>query len=339
MFNIGKKQIGGSDLFFVIEEGQANLGDHEKALKMIEAAAQTGADAIEFQLARANDFYVKSDPGYDIYKQREFADSELRKLIEHAKGKKLGFIAVPLSHKLVEPLAKAGCSGFNINASDLTNPDMLDAVVDSGLPFFLSLPLATEKEIDWAVKRIVAKSAKDFGLLHGQHTMASGEHGVDAAHTSLGYIAVLKKRYGVPVGFIDHTPLVSMPACAVAAGADLVSKHLILSRKDKGPDWSVCLEVDEMKKAVEFANKTKKSIDVKEKMLAPGENLDRSVMRRSIVAINGIKKGSIIRREDIAFKRPGKGIDPSRYEEVLGRSTVRDIGPDEQISMKDLKEK
>ncbi len=336
---IGNKQIGATSVFFVIEEGQANNGSFPKALAMIEAAAKTGADAIEFQLARAGDFYVKNDPGYDIYLRREFSEAQLKQLAERAKELGLSFIAVPLSHKLIAPLAQAGCSGFNINASDLTNPDILDAVVDSGLPFFLSLPLATEEEIAWAVSRVVDRGAKEFALMHGQHTMASGAGGVDAAHTSLGYIAALKRKYGVPVGFIDHTPLVWMPGCAVAAGADLVSKHLIISRKEKGPDWNVCLEPDEMSRSVADARKIKASISVGGKILAPGEKIDRSVMRRSVVAARAIAAGTVITREQLVFKRPGGGLDPSRYSELVGRIVSRNIAPDEPINLNDLKEK
>jgi len=337
-FKIGAKEIGPESLLFVIEEGQANLGDFNKALAMIDAAATTKADAIEFQLARADDFYVKDAPGHKIYLDREFSNLQLKDLITYTKNKKLEFIATPLSHKLIEPLANFGCSGLSINASDLTNPDIIDATLDCGLPFFLCLPLAKEEEIDWAAKRITRKGSANFIFMHGQHTMASGKQGVDIIHTSLGYLAVLKKRYGRPVGFIDHTPLAWTPAAAVAAGANTVSKHLALSKAAKGPDWQVCLEPDEMKWAVNQARKMKESIKVDFKKLAPGENIDRSRMRRSIVAAKIIPVGKNIDRDDICFKRPGTGIDPSTYEDLLGKITLRDLVPDEQIKHSDLRE-
>lgn len=337
-FKIGSKIISSGCLFFVIEEGQANLGDYQKALSMIEAAASTGADAIEFQLFRAKDFYVKNAPGFELYLKRELSDLQIKDLIGCAKDKGLEFIAVPLSHKMVESLAQAGCSGFNINASDLTNPDIIDAVVASGLPFFLSLPLSAEEEIDWAVNRIRTKSEASFALLHGQHSMASGKNGVDIEHTSLGYIATLRQKYSVPVGFIDHTPHSWMPAVAVAAGADLVTKHLTLARAEKGPDWEVCLEPEEMKEAVFLAKKAKESIETKSKKLAPGENMDRSKMRRSIVAARSIVPGEVIKRNDLAFKRPGTGIDPSKYEELVGKTVLHEIKEDKQINFLSLKE-
>ncbi|MFH1386143.1 MAG: N-acetylneuraminate synthase family protein [bacterium] len=336
---IGDKQIGADKLFFMIEEGQANLGDFTRALAMVDVVAKTGADAIEFQLARAGDFYVKSNPGYVLYLGREFSDEQHRDLIAAAQNKGLGFIATTLSHKLVEPLAKAGCSGFNINASDLTNPDMIDAVRDSGLPFFLSLPLANVTEVEWALNRIRTLGKAEFALLHGQHTMASGEHGVEIEHTSLGYLSAIKEQYALPAGYIDHTSAIWGPAAAVAAGADIVSKHIALSRAEKGPDWHVCLEPEEMKQAVGLAVKMKESMNIKNKVLAPGEMIDRSIMRRSIVAAKKIPKGKAIERSDLEFKRPGTGLEPLRFMELIGRIALQDINCDEEIKPSDLRSK
>jgi sialic acid synthase SpsE len=338
LLKVGSRTVGGKDLFFTVEEGMANLGDYNKALMMIDAAAATTADAIEFQLVIASDLCVRSHPIFDFCLNCEFSNSQIAGLVARAKERGLEFLAVPLSNRLVEPLVKAGCSAFNINASDLTNPAVIDAVADSGLPFFLSVPLATEKEIDWAVDRIRRSSSAQFGILHGQHTMMSGGVGVDASQTSLGYISSLKRRYKVPVGFIDHTPYTWMPSAAVSAGADSVSKHLALSREDKGPDWQVCLEPGEMKETVIWARKTKQSINEKGKRLASGEEMDRSKMRRSIVASRRIGRGRVVQWEDIAFKRPGTGIDPSRYGDVVGRKVTRDMSADDQINISDIEE-
>ena len=337
-FKIGKKQISGYDLFFVIEEGQANSGDFDKAISMIDAAAKTGADAIEFQLAKVKDFSTKRDPYYEIYAKNEFSDDQIRELVKYTKSTGLEFIAVPLSHNLVSVLSKAGCSAFNINASDLTNPDVIDAVSESNLPFFLSLPLASENEIYWAVNRISKKGCSKFGLLLGQHTMASGEYGVSIEHTNLGYVETLRKRYNVPIGFIDHTPLIWMPSAAVSAGVDIISKHLALSRAEKGHDWHICLEPDEMKKAVSWARKMRISIKTNCKKLAPGEHLDKSKMRRSIVSARDLSKGKKLERKDFLFKRPGDGIDPINYEKIIGKKLNKNLEKDEQIKFEYLKE-
>ena len=177
MFTLGSNKIGDKSLYFVIEEGQANLGDYNKAIAMIDLAVYTGADAIEFQIFRAGDLYVAGEQGYHLYRKRELEYTQINDLIFYAKEKNIDFIAVPLSHRIVDKLVDFGCSAFNINASDLTNPYIIDAVSESTVPFFLSIPLAEENEIDWAINRIMQRNTQNYGILHGQHTMASGGGG------------------------------------------------------------------------------------------------------------------------------------------------------------------
>lgn len=329
---IGRKTINDDNIFFIIEEGQANWGDFDKALKMVDYAVEAGGDAIEFQFVIPRDLYVKDHEYIKIYEKTQFPIDKMTSIVKYAKNKGIEVIVVLVSTKLVKPMIDAGCSAFNINATDINNPEIIDAVCESGLPFFVSLPLASEEEIEWIINRLNSNRAEKYVLLHGQHTMAAGEHGVSPIDTSLGYIETLKEKYKKKVGFIDHSALIWMPACAIAAGANVVSKHLCISRDDKGPDWQVCLEPDEMKQSINIAQSIKSSLITKNKMLAPGEKLDIAIMRRSIVAKNKIEKGQIIKREDIAFKRPGTGISPSKYNEVIGKITKIGINEDEIIT-------
>ena len=151
-----------------------------------------------------------------------------------------------------------------------------------------------------------------------------------------GSLQKLKEEYGIPVGFIDHTPYKWMPSCAVISGADIVSKHMTWSRDAKGPDWKICLEPNEMKYAVEQVRKIEKSIQTNHKCLAPGEYLDRSIMRRSIVASVDIPKGKPIVYDDICFKRPGTGIEPKKLDMVIGKRTKREIKSGELITFAGL---
>ncbi|HMJ47597.1 MAG TPA: N-acetylneuraminate synthase family protein [Ferruginibacter sp.] len=330
-------KIGNSDLanelFFIIEEGQFNLGDFQKALQMIELSGFTGASAIEFQLAYADDFYITSEPGHQIYKKREFSDEQLKELVGFSKEKGLNFVATCLSHRLVSKMASFGCSAYNVNASDINNAYIIDAILDTGLPFFISTPLATEEEIEWAVDRVLSKKpAAEFALLHGQHSMASGKEWVEANDTSLAYLQTMKHNYKKPVGFIDHTAHEWMPAVAVAAGAQVISKHLTMSSVYKGPDWAICLDPEKMKSAIEKARAIYESMQVNSKHLAKGEDLDRSVMRRSVVSAKDISKGKLIEWSDIEFKRPGTGMPPPLAENLIGKKATREIRADELLN-------
>jgi N,N'-diacetyllegionaminate synthase len=321
-----------NDLFFIIEEGQFNLGNFQKALQMIEFAGLTGATAIEFQLAYADDFYIKTEPGHPIYKKREFSDDQLKQLVDFSVEKGLIFVATCLSHHLVPKMAAFGCSAYNVNASDINNAYIIDAILDTGLPFFISTPLATEEEIKWAVDRVLSKKPNaNLALLHGQHSMASGKECVETNDTSLAYLQTMKHTYKKPVGFIDHTAHEWMPAVAVAAGAQVISKHLTMSSLYKGPDWAICLDPENMKSAIQKARAVYESMQVNSKHLAKGEDLDRSVMRRSVVSARDISMGKVIEWSDIGFKRPGTGMPPPMAEKIIGKKAAREIKADELL--------
>lgn len=330
-------KVGGKDyskkLFFIVEEGQFNLGNFGKALQMIEMVSKIGANAIEFQLAYADDFYIETDSGHGVYKTREFTDDQLQILVSTSHKMGLHFVATCLSHKIIEKMASMGADAFNINASDINNPTIVDAVSKTGLPYFISTPLATKKEISWVINRISENGGNlNFVLLHGQHPMMSGSDHVEVGDTSLGVIESLNIEYQKNIGFIDHTPFYWMPAVAVAAGAQVVSKHMTLSHVYEGPDHAICLDPVEMMKAIKLANEVYASKAVRDKELAKGEDLDRTVMRRSIVSSKKIFQGEKISKEDILFKRPGHGISPDRSDVVVGKTAAVDIAEDTIIT-------
>ncbi|MCX6327712.1 MAG: N-acetylneuraminate synthase family protein [Bacteroidia bacterium] len=330
---IGNSFISDNDIYFWVEEGQASLGNFDTAIKYIQTSYEVGANGIEFQLAIPEDLYVSSHPYIEHYKKIQYTTTQIKKLIEYARKLSVNFIATALSKSLIPILAENGCDAFVINASDINNPGIIDPVIESQIPFFISLPLATENEIDWISNRCISKRAKNYVLMHGQHTMASGEQGVMPEDSNLGFISTLKSKYGLPVGYIDHSTSSTMPALARAAGANFISKHLILNKKHQGPDWFVCQEPQEMKATIEYTRKISKSLSVKEKVLAPGEYLDKTVMRRSIVAADYIKKGTSIKREMLAFKRPGTGMPPDQFESLIGLIAIRDILKDDILNL------
>lgn len=328
----------GKPTFFVVEEGNANNGNFRVALDMIRVAAEAGADAIEFQLAVADDFYVRSHPGHAIYKSREFDRIQLQELLAAAKTAGIIAYAAPLGSRLVLELAALGCPLFNINSSDLDNPDMLDAIAGTGLPFFLSTAMATLEEIDWAVERLSSHGCGQFAVLHGQHSMISADgSGVQESETNLACLELLRQRYQVPVGFIDHTSNPMMPIIAALRGASIVTKHLALSRALKGADWHICLEPAEMAKTIRQVRIAESTLGEPDKLLGRSEVIDRSEMRRSIVAARRLTAGTVLQREDLRFKRPGTGLAPRRALEFVGRVLTVDLEEDEQLRLEHLK--
>jgi sialic acid synthase SpsE len=333
MITIGNTEITPNSLFFVVEEGQYNQGDLGKAIRMVELAAGAGADAVEFQLADADEFYIRNSSGYEIYKAREFSDIQLKELSRCCANNGIDLIVAAFSRRMVRTMADFGCSAFNVNASDLNNPQILKAVWETGLPFFLSLPLATPDEIRWALTYLESCGASPSGyvLLHGQHIMASGANGVSPVDTSLGFLSSLRSEEQNIVGFIDHTPLPWFPACAVAGGANIVTKHITTDHSERGPDWQICLDPKEMAQAIKWARDVRKSLDQTGKVLAPGENLDRAEMRRSALYSRDLPVGHCLSFDDLAFKRPGNGVSPNRAMELIGGHLRTTVCKDEKL--------
>lgn len=329
---VGGHVIGdGHPAFFIIEEGQANQGSLETAVGMIHLAARAHAPAIEFQFSIADDFYVRSHPGHALYRKREFSKDELTIISRTAANAGIVLSATPLADKLVETLADIGYGLFNVNSSDLVNPRMLDAVAMIGLPFMLSTAMATVEEIDWAVERVLRRGATDFILLHGQHVMANGRR-LSEKEVSLSTIGWLRDRYKVPVGFIDHTASVLIPALAAAHGAAVVTKHLAPREGWRGPDWQVCLTPEEMSVCIRLVRLANAAAGSAEKSFAAGEEADRSFMRRSIVAAADLPSGHVLRAGDLLLKRPGTGIEARQLESLIGRVLTRAVGEDELIT-------
>jgi len=316
----------------VAEEGQANQGDVKVALKMISLAAKCGADGIEFQLSVARDLYISTHEGYQLYKEREFAPDVIEELICVVHSKNMFFQAACLSERLIDIVVQKGADVLVSNATDLNNPRMLDALSGCGKPFFIATLMGTWEEIDWAVSRVHKNNATNFGLLHGQHIMGSQkEVGVPVEYAQLDCMSIMEQRYNVPVGFVDHTDSEVMPAIAASRGAVVVAKHLAPEPGWRGPDWQVCLDPAAWARAaghLKYANAARGA----DKELSVEEIQDRSLMRRSIVSARDIPPGKVLGVSEMAFKRPGGGLDPRNHERYIGRRVKRWVQTDEMIT-------
>lgn len=335
---IGNKIIGeGRNTLMFAEEGQANQGNIDIAMDMCKTAATAGADGIEFQLFLADDMYVRNDPGHAIYKSRELSSTQIRDLIavSHAEG--LLCQVAGLSPKIIEFCAEAGADVFCVNATDLTNPVIIDAVAATGKPFWLATLMGTMEEIDWAVDYAISRCRSDIGLLHGQHVMSSDTtRGVPPELLQLDCIDLLKRRYGLVTGFVDHTATQIVPSIAAAKGAALVMKHLAPEKNWQGPDWVVCLDPESWKDAKSMLEYTVKANGAS-KEISQAEFKDRSLHRRSIHTRVALAAGHVIATGDLVALRPGKGgIDPRVIHDLVGRQVALNLAEQHQLQLDDL---
>jgi N,N'-diacetyllegionaminate synthase len=336
---LGNRDCGeGNPPLMFAEEGQANQGDFNLALKMIDTAAEAGADGIEFQLFFADDMYIKKEPGHKIYLDAELSKEQIVELVRITQKKGLLFQAACLSTRMVDICAEAGVDVFCINATDLNNPDILDATSSTNIPFWLATLMGTEEEIDWSVEYLNRKNKANFGLLHGQHVMSSDTYaGVPPEFAQLDCIELFNQKYGLVTGFVDHTPTIQMPAIAAAKGASIVMKHLAPEPDWKGPDWAVCLspkEWKESRKLLEYSGLT----SGKSKNLSQSEFKDRSLHRRSVFTSRPLKAGDILTKSDLVALRPGPGgLDPRKMTDLVGKEVVRALNFQHMIQLEDFK--
>ena len=320
----------------IAEEGQANQGDISIALQMAKFALQSGADGIEYQLFFADDMYAKYDPGHNLYKSRELDKEEIKALLEETHRIGLLVQVAGLSAKIIDLVAKIGTDVFIVNATDLNNPEIIDAVLSTNKPFWFSALMAPLNEIDWAVEYVLSKNAKNFGILHGQHILAAG-CGVNSENLQLGCIQLLESRYNLPIGFVDHTSTKIVPALAVGAGARLVTKHLKPHKDWTGPDSFICLDPHDWKDSKEIFDY---SILAKgeSKNLSFDELKDKSLAMRSIHTTRALRAGVEISRSDLIALRPGSnGIPPVLIDSLIGKTLLIDIDENTQIHAEHIK--
>lgn len=324
--DLGLFKVGnGNNQVMFAEEGQANQGDIKFALKMINFASKAGASGIEFQIGIAEDLYFPNDEGYKVYKEREFDEYQIKDIADYTHSKNMIFQVAPLSNKIIDTLKKCETDVFTINAMDLTNPFMLDAICESKKPFWLATLMGKTSEIEWAINYLNSKTSTSFGLLHGQHIMAKDNSiGVPPDYTQLDCIQSFKNKYGCAVGFVDHTSSIIMPALAAAKGADIVFKHLAPKKGWRGPDYGICLDPSDWKQSklfFDYACKTHGS----SKDLTQDEIVDRSHQRRSLYFNKDKKSGEKISVNDLVALRPGGGYDPKNIADIIGKRLNSDV--------------
>lgn len=335
---IGNEIIGeGRDTLMFAEEGQANQGNVNIAKDMCKTAATAGADGIEFQFFLADDMYVRNDSAHTIYKSRELSPAQIKDLIAASHAEGLLCQVAGLSPRIIELCAEAEADVFVVNATDLTNPVIIDAVAATGKPFWLATLMGSMEEIDWAVNYAISHCRSDIGLLHGQHVMSSSaERGVPPELLQLDCIDLFKHRYGLVVGFVDHTATQFTPSIAAAKGAHLITKHLAPEKNWRGPDWMVCLDPESWADAKSMLDYTGKASGAS-KEISQLELADRSLHRRSIYTRVALAAGHKILASDLIPLRPGNaGIDPRLIHSLVGRQIIFDLPEQHQLQLVDL---
>lgn len=346
-----KYLVGHSRPVFIIAEiGVNHNGSVELAHKLIDQAAQTGADAAKFQTfvsesmvspTAAKADYQTETTGegnqFDMLKNLELEESAWSELKQHCDEAGVLFMSAPFDEGSVDLLASIGVDVLKLGSGELTNRPLIEHCSLTGLPLIMSTGMADRNEVEAAISWFLT------GFRRGEIAQAEsrfafeGESKVGVMHCVSSYpapqdslnlraIARLREITGLVVGYSDHTQGIEADILAVAAGAAIIEKHMTLDCSMEGPDHRASIEPDEFKKMVERIRELELVLGSGKKEPHESELNVRDVARKSVVALRDIPKGKVIDESDVAIRRPGTGLAPSRLNHVLGRKSTCDIG-------------
>lgn len=347
--NLGNRTITQKSKPYVIAEiGVNHEGSMQQAKRLIELAKEGGADAAKFQSYKANTLASKNSPAYwDINKEPtlsqhqlfqkydNFGPSDYILLAEHCKKIGIDFLSTPFDDDAIdflEPLVPF----FKIASADLTNTPFLRKVAKKGKPILLSTGASTLGEIDIALEAIRSEGCSDVVLLHCILNYPTSD---ENAH--LRMIEGLRRAYPEQIlGYSDHTlPDESMTSLVSAylLGAPILEKHFTHDKNLPGNDHYHAMDAIDLKRFVEIANKINILLGLSShKEPIPTEAISRKNARRSIVLRKNLPRGHIITVEDITYKRPGTGISPSHWDEIVGNRLANSLEEDHVLQWRDL---
>ncbi len=340
-FEIDGRSIGRGKPPFVIAELSANHNnDLERAKRICDAAASAGASALKLQTYTADsitldsdreDFHIKNGPWagrtlYDLYTEAATPWDWHETLFNHCRKLGLTVFSSPFDPKSVDFLDELGVPAFKIASFELVDIPLIRHVASKGKPIIMSTGMAKPAEIEDAVSIARKAGCESLGLLY----CISG-YPAPVSDANISTIADLKARFDVEVGLSDHTPGIGVAPAAIALGATMLEKHLTLSRADGGADAEFSLEPSEFSALVESVNQAAEALGTV-KYGNKASEAGNLRFRRSLYAVEDIKKGDGLTSANIRSIRPAFGLAPKYYDEVLTSTAARDIQRGEPLA-------
>lgn len=329
-------------VYIIAEAGVNHNGSLEQAKKLIDVAAEAGADAVKFQTFVPENLVSRyaEKAGY----QKETTDNTesqlemLRKLvlkkewhqvlIDYAEAKGIQFISTPFDFESIDFLAGLDLPFYKIPSGEITNLPYLEKVGRIGKPVILSTGMSTLEEVSEALDILRANGCPKVSVLH-----CNTQYPTPYEDVNLAVMDSLRKELGVEVGYSDHTLGIEVSIAAAAMGATIIEKHFTLDKSMDGPDHRASLEPEELSAMVRAIRNIERAIGSTDKRVTESEQGNKIVARKSIVAKREIRKGEIFSDLNITVKRPGTGISPMRWHEVIGKTAIHDFKEDELIEL------
>lgn len=328
----------------IAEAGVNHNGDLVLAKQLIDAAAAAGADLVKFQTFSANrqvtrtavkaDYQAQTtdnqESQHEMLRRLELDADMHRELIAHCAAQNIGFFSTGFDIESIDLLVSLGQDCFKIPSGEMTNLPYLRHIGRLGKTAILSTGMATLGDVEAAIDVLeqAGTPRTNISVLH-----CTTEYPTPMAEVNLRAMQSMQHAFGVEVGYSDHTPGIEVSIAAVAMGASVIEKHFTMDRYLPGPDHQASLEPDELAAMVSAIRNIEIALGDGIKRLTPSEARNKPVMRKSLLASQAIKEGEIFSSDNITAKRPGTGISPMRWDEVIGRTASRDFAEDELIDL------
>lgn len=326
----------------IAEAGVNHNGEIELAKKLIKEAKKAGADVVKFQTADVDSLvskhaqmceYQKQNLGYEE-SQKEMLNKIILpfdafyEIAACCKEEGIKFLSTPFDLLSIDFLEKLGCDMWKIPSGEITNYPYLIKIAKTHKPVILSTGMSTLDEVKACYELLKENGAGEITLLH-----CTTQYPTEYEDVNLRAMLTLQREFGCKVGYSDHSRGIEVPVAAVAMGATVIEKHFTLDKTMEGPDHKASLEPQELQDMVSMIRNIEKSLGDGIKQPKEIERANIGIVRKSIIAKRDIKKGEIFSEENITTKRPGSGISPMRWNEVIGCPAKRDFAEDELIEL------
>lgn len=330
----------------IAEAGVNHNGSIELAKKLVEKAKEAGVDYIKFQTFKASKLVTKAakqaeyqqknigkegDSQYQMLKKLELSPEDHEELIAYCKERGIKFFSTAFDFDSIDYLHSLNLGLWKIPSGEVTNYPFLKRIAAYNEPTILSTGMCDMEDVRAAVEALYKNglSKENLILLH-----CNTEYPTPFQDVNLKAMDALRNEFGVEVGYSDHTKGIEVPIAAVALGATVIEKHFTLDRNMEGPDHKASLEPDELKAMVSAIRNIEKAVGCDgTKHVSDSEKKNIAIARKSIVAACDIKAGEAFTDKNLTVKRPGNGVSPMRWEEVLGQKAKRDFNEDELIEL------
>lgn len=333
----------------IAEAGVNHNGDIDLAKKLVDAAADAKVDYVKFQTFKADKIVSQSakkanyqkmntkdgtSTQYQMLKNLELSEQQHHELIKYCNLRGVKFFSTAFDLDSISFLDKLHLDLFKIPSGEVTNYPYLRAIAKLGKPIVMSTGMCSMKDIETSIGVLLAHGAKmqDLTILH-----CNTQYPTPMGDVNLKAMLTIAEAFDVKFGYSDHTIGIEVPVAAVALGATVIEKHFTLDRTMEGPDHKASLEPDELKAMVQSIRNIELAMSGDgNKRPSPSEMENISVARKSIHMASALPQGAIIKEEDLATLRPGDGISPMHWEEVIGKTLLNSKKAFEKLKWEDL---